>query len=1199
MDDIAQNTLPEELLPGRIRKAENHLRLAGEALANELYEEARGWAERAVKQLAGFANLPDEAQALVKRASEILMQCGNTSTARESTSDDTPPSSSRQEGTPQDDKAYQAAAAFFHEAVELHQRPTKENLMAAVEGYDKAIELGRKLDLKVPEYRNNLASAFYNKGLAQQALGTPRSLADAVESYDEAIELRRELDLTVPEYHNDLAASYSNKGTAQAAHGTPRSLADAVQSFNEAIKLWRELDLSVPQYRNGLATAYSNKGLAQKALGTPRSLADAVRSFNEAIELGRELDLTVPEYRNGLATAFSNKGNAQQTLGTPGSLADAVQSFNEAIKLRRELDLTVPQYRNDLAAAYSNKGLAQQALGTPRSLADAVQSFNEAIKLRRELDLSVPQYRNDLAGAYSNKGLALAVLGTPQSLADAVRSFNEAIELRRELDLTVPQYRNDLAAALSNKGNAQRALGTPRSLADAVESHDEAIKLRRKLDLNVPQYRNDLATALSNKGLAQKALGTPRFLADALRSFNEAIELRRELDLKVPEYCNDLAAAYNNKGNAQQALGTPQSLADALEQYDAGLELLEAVPRLKHHAPLVHLESWFILSGAKSQAQYRLGRYDEAADVADEALSLAQELETRGQYRFRHKRETLFKQALEAYLAAGQAHFLPEIIFDHLDPGQAGHAADSVAMHRAAIETVQSALARLLQSAGNEKQVSELEATAKRLAEIRARYLGGSATAARLRAEGLLQRGDPGQAERELRDYMAARPRDPEGALNLAAFFVKQQNDSAALEAYQRAATVLILAAPRDAEREAISGQVGEIAGQMMALKLFAMGRAEGGDADNLMRQSDELLRWLEREFTGALFTPPDGTPLDTLSQAQEQTWRKESIYPALEATWAPFAEQRRGMLEHYIQERNEQALSREWERMRNMHQAMTQRIVAQLSTTWQGAAEAMLYALNDIWQSYLPRWQETPADARGDMEAEVCEAVARAVEEANQRLAACELEAETAVLKAQLGDIWEALAEQERRHLACAYRCLKQDELMRYAGLDFGLAVEWSLLKRIFEPLQQWCQDQIPGDRVLEDAVKQTVLGEYFLGRRRGLSLGLMSRAFVEALRAEEGDPSPQVQMIRSLINSMPRGAQLFPASGKQGKQRGKNLDRICELRNRCAHPGGEPPEAAALQALSRLVVEDEENGFYRYFGQACLEEQAGGNRA
>jgi len=886
--------------------------------------------------------------------------------------------------------------------------------------------------------------------------GDPESLAAAVAACDEAIALGDALDLSVADERRELAKAHVWKGIALWKQGTPAALAAAVDAYDEAIRLLRGLDLSVAKYRNDLAGAYTNKGLALAAQGTPAALAAAVDAYDEAIGLGRGLDLSVAEYRSYLSNACSNKGLALQAQGTPAALAAAVAAYDEAIGLRRGLDLSVAEYRNDLAVACSNKGVALRAQGTPAALAEAVVACDEAIGLRRGLDLSVAEYRNDLATAYTSKGNALQAQGTPAALAAAVDAHDEAIGLRRGLDLSVAEYRNGLAAACSNKGNALQAQGTPAALAAAVAAYDEAIGLRRGLDLSVAEYRNALATACTNKGTALSTQGTPAALAAAVVADDEAIGLRRGLDLSVAKYRNDLAAACLNKGLALAAQGTPAALAAAVDTFDEAIGLA-AVPedRPEEALRIDRAEIEAKAFGSKGVALLQLDDPMGAQDSADEGLSRLRALESHGLYTLRPLREALFGLTLRCSLSARQPHFLPEIILEHLDPNQPGSAPASAAMHRAALNALQQGMAQYLQTPCQSHRAAELVPAAQRLAEIRALYFGGTAESARMQAEGLERRGDPDGARRVLQDYLAARPLDPEGRLALAQFHARRRDWTQAGLCRQDAAALLVQQAPTDADRAGIATRVGWIAGLLLDRKLMtlALDSPRGAaDTRGLLAQSDALHAWLMRDFRDRLFAPIPGAPADP---PDRDGWLPV-LDAELDAVWAPFAERRQGTLDDWLARSDRQAREQAGQDLESMTLAMHRTLVAGLPVRWSGFAEALAHTWTEIWSARSQAWRAADPAGRERIESEIGAALAYRVAEESGKVADGELAQASGRLRDLLGRVWDqALADPERRFLAVALRCLGEDGLARYAGLELGLAVEWSLGHRLFAPLR------------------------------------------------------------------------------------------------------------------------------------------------
>jgi hypothetical protein len=592
-----------------------------------------------------------------------------------------------------------------------------------------------------------------------------------------------------PDLQNDLARAHRGRGVA--AYYLGESVEAQIAYYDEAIRLRESLDLSVAQHRNDLASALNNKGTALHALGTPQALAAAVVAYDEAIRLGEALDLSVAEYRNALASAHYNKGNALQVLGTPKDLAAAVVAYDQAIRLGESLDLSVAQYRNALARTHNNKGNALYALGTPKNLAAAIAAYDQIFRLCESLDLSVAEYRNALANAHNNKGIALRALGTPKDLAAAIAAYDQAIRLYESLDLSVAEYRNALARTHNNKGNALHALGTPQAQVAAVAAYDEAIRLGESLDLSVAEYRNALANAHDYKGNALEALGTPKDLIAAADAYDEAIRLGETLDLKVESCRRSLIGTYTNKGNSP--ILSPQT---ALDLFQKAIDLADGGRGLS----ITGIEFTAKAYRGAANAYLRLADPVNAADAADEGLSLLRELEIQGVFKLRSLREDLFAITLDAYVQAQQFQWMPEIIREHLDPDQRGSAPASEAMHAAALRALIQSLMVLYQTPRTAVAVADLladlETLATQLAGWRTRYFSGEASSAWLRAQDCEKRGRPEQAEQILHAYIQARPLDPCGPKVLGDLYAQRRQPAAAEAAYRDAVRVCARGTP-------------------------------------------------------------------------------------------------------------------------------------------------------------------------------------------------------------------------------------------------------------------------------------------------------------------------------------------------------------------------------------------------------------------
>jgi tetratricopeptide (TPR) repeat protein len=656
-------------------------------------------------------------------------------------------------------------------------------------------------------------------------------------------------------------------GRAEAGGPTPTSFSYTISG----------LPSPAPPKPTGSGAAEEDEALWQQAFaqfiaaetayhrGDPCSLREAIQAADAGIALARRVDLSNPERIHNLATAYHYKGFALRNIGTADTIDAAVQAHNAAIDLLRRLAADDPAHRTHLAGSHVNKGVALAARKRPDDLAAAIAEYDEAIRLLSPVcaephaEAGVLSF---LSNAHNNKALVLTEISTAVALAEAVRACDAAIELRNCLDLDIPEYRNGLASAHSSKGGALQAIGTPAALADAVRAYDTAIALRSRLDLDIPEYRNDLASVHSNKGGALQAIGTPAALADAVRACDAAIALRSRLDLDIPKYRKDLADAHINRGLALAWQGTPEAMTRALADYQTGIDLLPDDLALAWHPAADFKANGYINLSSTLAA---LGRPVDAEDAAEQSLSLLQRLEANGQYALRAKREQHFRHTLNLARAANQHPILPELALEHLDPEVPGSAPASAAMHRAALEVLRQALADVLQMPQADALLAEYGAAFARLAEIRERWFGGTATAAELRAQDAELRGDVDAARGIVAEYLAARPRDPEG-WRVLADLCRRLGDGpgqeAALTELGRRLVHAGTTPPADGRggggaRRRCAAATAPGAGPVDAL-LPQVAAAELDDAlGQLLATTLGWQRWLIRDYPDAVLAPP------------------------------------------------------------------------------------------------------------------------------------------------------------------------------------------------------------------------------------------------------------------------------------------------------------------------------------------------------
>jgi tetratricopeptide (TPR) repeat protein len=990
--------------------------------------------------------------------------------------------------------------------------------------------------------------------------------------------------------------------TARTAYrrGDPRSLQEAIRAVDAGIAIARRVDLSSPERIRNLSIAYDTKGFALRDIGTAEAIAAAVQAHDAAIALLRRLDPDNPTHRTSLAGSHVNKGIALAASKRPGDLSAAMAEYDEAIRLLSPVCAepnAEAQALSFLSNAHGNKGQTLQIIGTPAALADAVRAYDAAIKLRSRLDLDIPEYRDGLARAHNNKGYALEAIGTPAALADAVRAYDAAIELRSRLDLDIPEYRDGLARAHNNKGNALEAIGTPAALADAVRAYDAAIELRSRLDLDLPKYRNGLAGAHYNKGIALDAIGTPAALAEAIRAYDKAIALLSPMRLDIREYRNGLAGAYINRGNALRALGTPEGLERALVDYQTGIDLLPDALALAWH-PAADFKANGYINLAIALAA--LGRPVDAEDAAEQGLALLQRLEAKGQYVLRAKREQLFRITLNYGHAANQHPILPELALEHLDPDVPGAAPASAAMHQAALEVLRRALAEVLTLPQGDALRVEYGRAFARLAEIRERWFGGTATAAALRAQDAELRGDADAARGMIAEYLQARPRDPEG-WRVQAELCRRLGDGPGQEAALTELGRRLVHAgttPPAAGAEPVARVGGALLQLRLARDLDALlprvAAAELPDAlEGLLATALGWQRWLIRDYPDAVLAPPDGE--SHLPAALLADWR-ENLNAPLDAAW--------------------QTAELEWQRLLprlvNAHDAKTRadllrdtlgaadrlliEAIALVPQDWRGFVEGLIHAWRDIAAGSLGAGADADADADADATAreqraaDIAEALGRALSGITHRLDAAALADSMAALAHTLGAAWDALlTPTERRLLAAAHRLKQHPGMARYAGLELGLALETALRERCIEPLRE--QPAAVLSRLAADAPRldpqQAALIGYLQGKRRPPALGVMVELYHRVLAHWDAPPPGLAAHLRALLQRWPQPEALRGADGAQQRRRRDGLYALLQVRNACAH-AEVPPDDAAVEQAWQHAAGDPRDGFFPVLGRA-----------
>jgi len=762
-------------------------------------------------------------------------------------------------------------------------------------------------------------------------------------------------------------------------------------------------------------------------------------------------------------------------------------------------------------------------------------------------------------GAEQSKALAKAYvdlsdeywkIGTPTTLAQAIAASEEAIRYAEQLPVAVDEYRDVLGSAYIGLGNAQLKLGTPTDLQQALASYNQALQLRKALPLDNHAYRNNLAIAYRRYGNAQYDLGTPSDLQQAIDSYNQAIKLHQKLPLDNPEYRNDLAKAYYNRGIAQDDLGTPSDLQQAIDSYNQAITINE--PLNKYVLEYVRVRASAF--GNKTLACLRYGDLEEANNAAEEGLELLRDLEISGVYVLRSLRESLFGDTIDTYLAMGP-NFLIEFLLEHLEPNNEGAVPQSEAMHKAALHGLQELY--LMAAQGHPEWFMDIQQTLTQLARIRARYFVGTAAGAQLMAQYHEENAnDIQRAEQILTDYTKQCPTDVEGYINLANFYRRRQKMSIALQTYETAINTVANHLPKKIDSETLESVI------VMIIQLIdSAAELQFAPAFDQPADSEISRQQMSKHFSSGMIWLG-------MCSASLPAKLQEAVKLQITQTLKPQFEQKQN---EWFKQKNA-AQFQQWQKQDQAQQAQKQQWLLQaiqvLPKTEQQLMEAFLKMQEDLDQ--LERTSNT---------AEIGDILAERIQILIHQLHDSELATAMEKLAQTLSEVWQVLDEQDRKLLATALHCLNDDNLLRFAGISLGLAVEKNLFERCFKPFREQLQ------RTKED--KQDENLSEFVEEKSKLTLGRMVEIIIHVIvlqkpRQKSDDYSIEVAFSQYLPQQ-PWGILLLDSNRDIHKRLKSGLYQTKNTRNDCAHPDKTPTRDNIEKMLENVVTG--EQAFFRYF--------------
>jgi len=157
----------------------------------------------------------------------------------------------------------------------------------ALSCFDQALILREQLPAaQVPQFAYSTAACWMNRGEALTRLGGAGRWGAAVQSYDEAIALLRRLPLDADErYRRRLAIALQNRGLTLFAH-VPGSTADAVQAFTDALAVLEgDASAQVEDRDYMVAVVLLNLANAQRTMAAADAVLMAQRVVVRALGL--------------------------------------------------------------------------------------------------------------------------------------------------------------------------------------------------------------------------------------------------------------------------------------------------------------------------------------------------------------------------------------------------------------------------------------------------------------------------------------------------------------------------------------------------------------------------------------------------------------------------------------------------------------------------------------------------------------------------------------------------------------------------------------------------------------------------------------------------------------------------------------------------------------------------------------------------
>jgi CHAT domain-containing protein/predicted negative regulator of RcsB-dependent stress response len=467
------------------------------------------------------------------------------------------------------------------EGLRLYKEGSKTSLMAAIQQFERALQLSRAEaqkarravalvalgriydDLgeksKALEYYNQAlpifravenqsmeATTLNNMGLVYFDLDEQTK---ALEYYNQALPILRDVENRSME-----AITLNNMGLVYSAMGEKTK---ALEYYNQALPIFRAVNNPTME-----ATTLNSIGLAYYGLGEPQK---ALEFYNQTLPIYRAL-----YDRLGEATFLNNVGQVYSILGKSQK---ALESYNQALPILRAVNDPSGE-----ATVLNNIGQVYSTLSKPQK---ALEFYNQALPILRAVN-----NRTMEATTLNNIGQVYYALGDPKR---ALEFYNQSLPL----SITTGNRLME-ATILDNIGQAYDDLGEKQK---ALESYNQSLPLSRAVSNRLME-----ATTLNNIGLVYYALGEPKI---ALEFYNQSLQLSSNIGNRLGE-----ATTLGNIGQVYDILGEKQK---ALEFDNQALLILRDISNRSGEAT--------ILSNISS-IYYTLGENQKALEFNNQALPI-------------------------------------------------------------------------------------------------------------------------------------------------------------------------------------------------------------------------------------------------------------------------------------------------------------------------------------------------------------------------------------------------------------------------------------------------------------------------------------------------------------------------------------------------------------------------------------------------